>query len=326
MKQIKQKLYFIATAIISLMLLAQTAFAQMPWPEWVAQLKQEAVSQGISPELFDSYFNNMTAPRQDVKGLNNSQPEHRLTYPEYLHTRASQDRIVIGQRKYQEYQNVLQSIQKKYGVDSCTIVALWGMETSYGNFMGSFPTVPALATLAYESNRTEMFRQELLGALHMLNNGDVTPQEFKGEWAGASGQCQFLPSSWYKYAVDYDRDGKKDIWKSVPDVLASIANYLRANGWEAGQPMMITVKLPANFDMQYQQNREMKTLSEWSALGVTQADGQALSDSSEKAFIVSPDGGPVWLATRNFKTILSYNNSIYYAGAIDYMANKICKK
>lgn len=302
------------------------ALAQTSWQTWVAQLRQEAVSEGISPSLFDSLFANMHAPQQKILGLAQTQPEHRLSYYQYLNTRASNDRIVMGQRKYQQYRGILESIQHTYGVDPCVIVALWGMETSYGNFMGDFPTVQALATLAYQSNRPQVFRKELLYALHMLNDGDVSVAQFKGEWAGASGQCQFLPSSWYQYAVDYDHDGQKNIWTSVPDVLASIANYMRGHGWQPGQPRVITVQLPTDFNTTYVQNREIKSVKEWAALGIRQVNGQPLPDGDAAAFVVHPDGGPVWLALNNLKAILGYNNSIYYAGAIGYMADRICKR
>lgn len=317
---------YILSVFLLTLFLSQSAMAQAAWPQWVAELRQEAVSQGISPTLFDGLFNTMRAPQSQVLGLSKTQPEHRLSYPQYLNTRASQDRIVYGQKEYARNKNLLASLENDYGVDPCIIVALWGMETSYGHFMGTFSTVQALATLAYESNRPEMFRKELLDALHMLNDNQVSIQEFKGEWAGASGQCQFLPSSWYKYAVDYDGDGRKNIWSSVPDVLASIANYLKLHGWETGQPVTMNVQLPASFDPQYVQTREIKTLREWANLGVLQANGQALPDSSTKAFLVHPDSGPVWLAFNNFQVILNYNNSIYYAGAINYMAGKICHR
>lgn len=315
-----------ACLFISMMFFSQNALAQVPWSTWVKQLKEEAVSQGISPALFDSIFNNMQAPQQKVLGLARTQPEHRLTYPQYVNTRGSRDRIALGQKEYQRYHNILANISQQYGVDPCIVVALWGMETSYGRFMGDFPTVQALATLAYESNRPQVFRAELLDALHMVDDGQVTLSQFKGEWAGASGQCQFLPSSWYKYAVDYDGDGRKNIWTSVPDVLASIANYLHGHGWQKGQPISITVKLPSNFDPQYVQTREVKSLQEWASMGVRQANGQPLPNSSAGAFVVHPDGGPVWLALNNFKVVLSYNNSIYYAGTIGYMADSICRR
>lgn len=322
----KRNFTFLKTLILSAIFLAQTVFAQIPWAEWVTELRQEAIAEGISPVLFDNLFANIKAPRQDIHTLNTSQPEHRLTYPQYLNTRASRDRVLAGQRELPRYHRVLESIQDEFGVDYCIIVALWGMETSYGHYMGNFPTVQALATLAYQSNRPDFFRQELLGALQMLNNGDVSEDEFKGEWAGASGQCQFLPSSWYKYAVDYDGDGRKNIWTSVPDSLASIANYLRAKGWQTGEPVLMTAQLPSGFDRTYIETREKKTLKEWASLGVRQANGQPLPNTDTTAFVVNPDGGPVWLAFNNFQVILRYNNSIYYAGAIHYMAERICKR
>lgn len=310
---------------LALSLFVQSALAQIPWPEWVVQLKQEAISQGISATLLDQLFTDMNAPQQKILGLASTQPEHRLNYYQYLNTRASQDRIAMGKKEYRLYSNILNAIAQKYAVDPSVIVALWGMETSYGHFMGTFPTIQALATLAYESNRPDVFRAELLDGLHMLNDGHVTIEQFKGEWAGASGQCQFLPSSWYKYAVDYNNDGKKDIWSSVPDVLASIANYLHLNGWQKDQPIVIVVQLPAGFSTTYVQTREIKTVRQWASLGITQTNGQPLpaSLSNAEAFVVNPDGGPVWLALNNFKVILTYNNSIYYAGVIDYMAEHI---
>lgn len=306
----------------------QLVYAQsnIPWNAWVAQLKEEAVSEGISPALFDSVFANMTGPSQKILGFMRSQPEYRLTYPQYLSTRAGGGRIPVGQRKYQQYRQVINAVESRYGVDGCVVVALWGMESSYGNFMGDFPTVQALATMAYASSRPEVFRPEVLDALHMLSDGVVSMQQFKGEWAGASGQCQFLPSSWYKYAVDFDGNGRKDIWTSVPDVLASIANYLKGHGWKAGQPRAIAVQLPANFDTDYVQTREIKSVSEWAALGVRQANGQPLPYQNLNAFVIHPDGGPTWLAFDNFRAILGYNNSIYYAGTVGYMADQICHR
>lgn len=319
----KKRLY-IGFLLFGLLFVRCTFAAQEPWEEWLAELRSQAVSDGISPSVFDQAFAGMHAPQQKVLGLAGSQPEHRLSYPQYLNTRASQDRIALGKREFQKYRGVLENIQRSYGVDECVITALWGMETSYGRFMGDFPTVQALATLAYQSNRPEVFRKEVFLALHMLNDGDVSLQQFKGEWAGATGQCQFLPSSWYQYAVDYDHDGRKNIWSSVPDVLASIANYLRGHGWQAGQPVMIVAKFPAHFDARYLQTREVKTLREWAALGVRSVNGESL-DSDARAFVVHPDGGPEWLALENFRAILGYNNSIYYVGAINYMADRICQ-
>ena len=159
-----------------------------------------------------------------------------------------------------------------------------------------------------------------------MNDGQVSLQQFKGEWAGASGQCQFLPSSWGKYAVDYDGDGRKDIWTSKPDVFASIANYMKQNGWRSGEPWAIHVKLPANFDNALQGKTIIKPVTEWNAMGVRTLDGKPLPYQHLNASIVQPNGGPAFLAFPNYKMILRYNNSIYYAGAIGYIADKVCKR
>jgi membrane-bound lytic murein transglycosylase B len=199
------------------------------------------------------------------------------------------------------------------------------METSYGTYMGNFPVIKALATLAYDSKRKEVFRKELFLALHILNEGHVDLAHFKGEWAGASGQPQFLPSSWVKYAVDYDGDGRKDIWESKADVFASIANYMKHNGWQTGEPWAIQVKLPSTFDMKLEGKSTVKRVSEWTALGVRTEHGEPLPYQNLQASIIQPYGGPTFLAFPNYRMILRYNNSIYYAGAIGYLADSICK-
>ena len=310
-----------------LCLLSQVTCASLPsWSSWVADVQKEALSEGISAETFDTAFADIHEPSRQVKGLAKSQPEHRLTYEKYLHSRVDAYRIAIGRKKYKQYQAVADEIGERYGVDPCFVISFWGMETSYGSYMGNFPVIKSLATLAYDSNRPEFFRKELFLALHILNDGHVTLKDFKGEWAGASGQPQFLPSSWVKYAVDYDGDGHKDIWKSVPDVMASIANYMKINGWQKGEPWALFVKLPANFDKNLEGKTTIKTVSEWSALGVKTESGQPLPYPNLKASIIQPNGGPVFLAYPNYKMILRYNNSIYYAGAIGYLADKICQR
>lgn len=298
----------------------------MGWNQWVAQVRQEALSQGIPAELFDRAFADIHEPSRQVKGLAKSQPEHRLTFNSYLKSRADNYRIVVGKQQYAKNKDILERVASDYGVDPCFIVAFWGMESSYGTYMGNFPVIKSLATLAYDSNRPEMFRKELFTALKILQGGHVTLDRFKGEWAGASGQPQFLPSSWVKYAVDYDGDGHKDIWGSKPDVFASIANYMKKNGWQTGQPWSTHVKLPAGFDESLEGKSIVKPVREWNAMGVRTEDGQPLPNQELMASIVHPNGGPVFLAYPNYKMILRYNNSIYYAGAIGYMADKFCQR
>jgi membrane-bound lytic murein transglycosylase B len=312
---------------IALFWISPYLFAQQqPWNQWFAQVRQEALSQGISPEIFDAAFAGMKEPSRQVKGLARHQPEHRLTFAKYLHSRIDDYRVSIGRKQFERNREVLEKIGQEYGVDPCFIVSFWGMESSYGSYMGNFPVIKSLATLAYDSSRQEFFRKELFLALHILNDGHVPLEHFKGEWAGASGQCQFLPSSWVKYAVDYDGDGHKNIWESKPDVFASIANYMKKNGWQSGEPWAIQVTLPTNFDMKLEGKTTVKPVSEWNAMGVRTESGQPLPYEHLMASVVKPLGGPVFLAFPNYRMILRYNNSIYYAGAIGYLADKICKR
>ncbi|KTC97254.1 lytic murein transglycosylase [Legionella geestiana] len=317
----------ILPATVLWLLLPHTLHANsQPWNQWVKDVRREALSQGISPSVFDAAFAGVSEPSRTVKNLARSQPEHRLTYSKYLHSRVDNYRIIIGQRNFEKNRALLTKIGNEFGVDPCFIVSFWGMESSYGSYMGNFPVVRSLATLAYDSNRPEFFRKELFLALHILNDGHVDLGHFKGEWAGASGQPQFLPSSWVKYAVDYDHDGRRDIWESKPDVFASIANYMKMNGWHAGEPWAVIVKLPRGFDMKLEGKDTIKTASEWNALGVRTESGKELPWPNLPASIVQPFGGPTFLAYPNYRMILRYNNSIYYAGAIGYLADKICKR
>lgn len=309
-----------------LLFLPILSFASQSWSTFVADVRKEALEQGIRPAVFDSAFADIHEPSRQVKGLSGSQPEHRLTYQKYLSSRVDSYRITVGRSQYKKNKELADTIGLSYGVDPCFMMAFWGMETSYGSYMGSFPVIKSLATLAYDSKRQAFFRKELFLALHILNDGHVSLADFKGEWAGASGQPQFLPSSWVKYAVDYDGDGRKDIWRSKPDVFASIANYMKINGWHTNEPWAVFVTLPPHFDMSLEGKTIVKPVSEWAAMGVKRSDGSPLPYPHLNASIVQPHGGPVFLIYPNYRMILKYNNSIYYAGAIGYLADKICNR
>lgn len=310
-----------------LLMSSQLIYAdQQHWTNWVAEVRQEALNQGIRAALFDEAFADIHEPSRQVKGLSRSQPEKRLTYIKYRNSRIDNYRIVIGRKEYTKNKALVDEIASHYGVDPCFIMSFWGMETSYGSYMGNFPVIKSLATLAYESSRRDFFRKQLFFALHILNDGHVSLSDFKGEWAGASGQPQFLPSSWVQYAQDYDGDGRKNIWTSKADVFASIANYMKQNGWRSGEPWATLVKLPSNFDMNLEGKKIVKPVSEWNALGVRTENGGPLPNQHMEASIVQPLGGPVFLIYPNYRMILKYNNSIYYAGAIGYLADKICQR
>lgn len=320
----------LATWIATLMCLflsmavAATQTNKLPWHEWVAELRQEALDDGIRPEVFDQAFSTVKEPTPKVVSLDRSQPEKRLTFLQYRKTRIDPYRITLGVRYYKKYQGLLDKIAAEYRVDPFVITALWGIESSYGNYMGTFPVISSLATLAYDGRRSEFFRHELLLALHILNDDQVAFSDFKGEWAGGSGQPQFLPSSWQKYAVDYDGDGRRNIWTSKPDVIASIANYLKKNGWQLGEPWALQINLPESLQNEDIEDEE-KTVHEWRELGVKVQEGQWPNDHLT-ATIVRPLGGPDFLVFNNFHTLLQYNNSNYYAGSVGYLADEIRKR
>lgn len=306
--------------LISMASFAQQEFENADWQHWVQNLRKEALSQGIRPQVFDAAFRGVQ-PSQRVQHFDKTQPEKRLTYLEYRRSRIDTFRIFLGRREYNKYKNLLQNIAVQYHVNPCIVTALWGLESSYGHFKGNFPVITSLATLAYQGHRKAFFRHELLLGLKILNDQHVTLENFKGEWAGASGQTQFLPSSWYKYAVDYDHDGKKDIWNNTDDVLASIANYLKKNEWHYDEPWAIETRLPEDFDEALYGFENKRPLSEWAEMGVEVPEH--LSPELEAA-IIMPLGGPALLAFHNFKVIKTYNNSTFYAGSVGFLADKIC--
>ena len=301
------------------------AEADQSWAQWVQQLKSDAIKDGIKPEVFDQVFNTIPGPNSTVLKYYNTQPERRLTFIEYRQTRANPARIRLGRQEYQKNQALLNNISKAYGVDACFIVALWGLETDYGHFMGNFSVPQSLATLAYASNRKAFFRHELIEALHILQDGQVSLQNFKGEWAGASGHPQFLPTSWYKYAVDFNGDGRKDIWKTLPDALASIANYLAKNGWQAGRPWAVEVTLPADFDSGLIGKTIVKPVSAWRSLGVRVNDTSVSISNQMPAAIVQLNGGPALMVFNNFRTLQTWNDSNYYVSTVGYLADQICQ-
>ena len=314
---------------IALLALATAGFSAptQSWNSWVKSFKTEAMHDGISAHLLDQVFSGWR-PNRKVMSLDRNQPEHRLTFLKYRNTRGEPYRIKLGKRELRNHYRLLNTISQDFGVSKCYILSFWGLETSYGRYMGRFSTIRALATLAYDGRRAKFFRKELLYALHMVNDGHVDYKTLKGEWAGATGHPQFLPSSWHKYAVDYNNDGRKDIWNSMGDVFASISNYLVQNGWKSGEPISVMVDAPKKFGLKKENDRErlkvMKPVHEWLAEGVHIRKGQPIPDQNLEAALIRPYGGPSMLVFNNFKVIMRWNRSTYYAGTVKYVADKIC--
>ena len=292
---------------------------------WKNSFRQQALSQGINAQVFDTAMAGIN-PIQKVISLDKKQPERKLTFAQYQNNVISQARINQGRALYRKHYPLLKEIEAKYGVQPQYVIALWGIETSYGNNTGGYDVVPALATLAWEGRRRDFFEDELINALRILQEGHIQQADFKGSWAGAMGQNQFMPSSFKAYAVDYTGDGRRDIWTTLPDVFASTSNYLAKSGWNAGERWGREVALSRNLDPSLADLKITKPLSEWARLGVTTRWGQPLpTEPNLSASLVQPDGpnGPSYLAYNNYKTIMKWNRSTYFATSVGILADAI---
>lgn len=320
----------IRTALIAVLLCltAAPALAQAPQQDfsaWLEGVRAEARGKGISERIIQAALSDI-APQSKIIALDRKQPEGRLSFGQYYNNVVTADRIKKGRALYQEHKQVLDEVAARYNVQPQYIVALWGIETSFGKNTGGFNVVEALATLAYDGRRAEFFRSELMNALKILEQGHISPAAMKGSWAGAMGQNQFMPSSFFSFAVDGNGDGRTDIWTSLPDVFASTANYLSKSGWRGDERWGRAVSLPANFPMDLAGNKVQKSLSEWAALGVKLPGGQALPTASGfTAGIVAPDGvdGRSFLVYNNFQTTLKWNRSTYFALSVGLLADAI---
>ena len=294
---------------------------------WRDAFKPEALAAGVSATTFDRAFDGVL-PNFDILAKDEEQPEYVRPIWSYLDTAVSPERVATGRQQLADNKAVLRKTTKPYGVDPQIVVAIWGIESRYGENSGGYSVIEALATMAYGSRRPEVFRENLIDALLILEHGDTTPEDMQGSWAGDMGQTQFMPTAYRQYAVDGDGDGKRDIWRSLPDVFASTANYLADHGWKPGQPWGAEVRLPAKFDWELAEMDVTKTVAEWRKLGIKRADGKALPKVDSPASIIAPAGhrGPVFIVFNNFRTILAYNNSVSYALAVAHLADVITGK
>ncbi|MDF2114199.1 lytic murein transglycosylase [Roseiarcaceae bacterium H3SJ34-1] len=290
---------------------------------FIAALWPEAQARGVSRDLFDQVFQNMT-PDASLLKQHTSQAEFIKPIWSYLSGAVTPARVATGQEMQRRYGQVLADAERRYGVDPYVVLAIWGMETSYGQFTGGKNVVRSLATLAYGSSRRDFFRNELLIALTILQQGHISYSAMNGSWAGAMGQTQFMPSSFTKHAVDYDGDGHKNIWTSIPDAIASTANYLADYGWQRGMTWGYEVILPAGFDVGAHEPQTSRSFSQWASLGIRRADGQGMPTGGEGSLFL-PAGlrGPAFLITPNFKVIKSYNNSQAYALGVAVLSDRI---
>ena len=324
--KVLQALGFIALLMFS----AFANASEQNFEKWLAEFRTEARSKGISDQIFDAALAK-AVPIKRVVELDRRQPEFTMTFDEYLGKIASPTRARIAAKMLVEHDEILTKVSKKYGVQKRYIVTFWGVETNFGQYLGSFNVPHALATLAFDGRRSAYFRKELLNALKILEEGHITPDKMKGSWAGAMGQSQFMPSSFLSYAVDWDGDGKRDIWGTKADVFASTAYYLSKAGWRDDITWGRKVKLPKGFSMDGKNPKALADgkisakLPVWAEAGVRNTDGGALPAKDLTARLVMPAGsdGPAFLVYSNFDSILDWNRSNYYALAIGHLSDKL---
>jgi membrane-bound lytic murein transglycosylase B len=298
--------------------------ADASFATWLAGVRQEAIAQGIRAQSVDRALKGAhEIPR--VLELDRSQPETRYTLQEYLDRVVTQDRIQRGQERLQENRALLEQIAQRYHVQPRFVVALWGLETDFGRVTGDYPTISALATLAYDGRRSALFRRELIAAIRIVDLGYIGPEEMRGSWAGAMGQCQFMPTSYLDAAVSYRGDGRRDIWNRREDVLASIANLLSKLGWHGDETWGREVLVPRGLDPRLIGKEVSRPLSEWRRLGIRELDDGELPGRDISASLLMPDGtdGRAFLVYDNFRSLLKWNNSSYFAISVGSFADAL---
>jgi len=325
--------------VFALTLLAGHIFqpeARPAFSEWLEAVRQEALSRGIRQDIVDKALAGIDEPVPVILERDRAQAEAVLALESYLKRVLTKKRIKLGRERYTENRELLEQVGARYGVPPRIIAAIWGVESSFGRFSGIRPTIAALATLAWDPRRSTFFRGELFDALEILNRGDIDLENMKGSWAGAMGQVQFMPSSYLKFAEDFDGDGRKDIWSTPGDVFASIANYLKGHGWKSGQAWGREVSIPASTlrgiraNVPYREGschavREMtvaQPLKQWQALGVRLPGGQPLPQLDLSASLVS-GAKRQFLVYANYDALLDYNCAHSYAVSVALLGDAI---
>lgn len=316
---------FLATAALALAMTLPAA-ADAGFQRWVRDFRGVAANNGVSPQIYDLAFRNVTAPDPEVLEKARYQPEFTAPVWSYFDNRVNDHAVAVGRQMARQWKPWLDRIERQFGVDRYILLAIWSMESNYGEVLKRDDimrnVVRSLATLAYaDPKRAKFARNQLIAALKILQNGDITVDHLSGSWAGAMGHTQFIPTSYQAWAVDVDGNGKRDIWNSVPDALASAANLLRDNGWQTGESWGYEVVLPPGRKFP----AGSMSLARWQEIGVTRVEGKAYPRPGDNAELKVLDGreGPAFLMTRNFFVLKRYNNSDRYALAVGLLADMI---
>ncbi len=305
-----------------------TSAVQNDFQQCLTNLRSQAIASGVTGLTYDRYTQNLTPDYSVIEKLN-YQPEFSTPIWDYLSGLVDEERVQFGQQKLAQYREVLNRVAASYGVPAETVVAVWGVESNFGQISGSYPLLQALGTLSCEGRRQSFFRGEFFTTIRILQRGDLTELQMKGSWAGAFGHTQFMPSTYEELAVDFDGDGRRDLVSSTSDALASTANFLKKRGWQTGMPWGFEVRIPDDMSIVGESRRNKKSLSSWMSRGVVRADGSALIQgnlsSSSAAGLMAPAGanGPVFLVFKNFDAIYSYNAAESYALAIAHLSDRL---
>lgn len=325
---IRHKLTLLSTAIM-LGALSQTTFAQSAanFPGCLQSLQVDANRAGVNTSTYSRLTQNLEPDLSILEKLN-YQPEFRQPIWDYMAALVDEQRVAEGKSKLAQHSELLQRVEQVYGVDPATVVAVWGVESNFGQNFGSYPIIQALGTLSCYGRRQAFFRKEFYSALKIVQSGDIPAEEFKGSWAGAFGHTQFMPTTFERLAVDFDGDGRRDLMNNTADALGSTANYLKRNGWQTGQVWGFEVKLPQGFNTNGEGRRNKRSIQSWQQRGVTGALGQPLSElapASQQAGLLTPAGpqGPAFLVFKNFDVIYSYNAAESYALAIAHLSDRL---
>ena len=304
--------------------MVQVSAADPEFGRWIDRFRSMALRNGISDATFDLAFDGVRYNRSIIEKDRN-QSEFTKQIWEYLDSAVSDARISNGRDAVRQNGRVLEAIEAKYGVEKEVVAAIWGLESAYGTYRGDVPLIESLATLAYDGRRRDFFEEQLIAALKIIDQGNVHPRDMTGSWAGAMGHTQFIPTSYLDYAVDFTGDGRRDIWADDPtDALASTAAYLARFGWQKGQPWGVEVALPNGFDFGQSGERIKKSIAEWTALGVRDAEGRQIPDHGA-ASILLPAGaqGAAFMIFNNFHVIERYNQADAYVIAVGHLSDRI---
>ncbi len=313
--------------------IAIVAGAVLPAPEARAETRYErfvrtfwasAKKAGVSRKTYDKAFAGLK-PDPEVIKKNAYQPEFKIPPAHYVILAVTDTRIRVGKEMLAKYKSELDEIEKRYGVDRHILLSIWGMETNFGTFKGKMNVIRSLSTLAYKGRRARFGRNELIAALRMMERGVVPEGPMLGSWAGAMGHTQLIPTNYLKFAVDFDGNGKRDIWNTPVEALASTANFLSRQSWKPGKTWGYEVKLPSRVGKGYAGRRRSRSLAKWKALGVKRARGEEYPRPGDRAYLYLPEGrsGPAFLLINNFRVIMRYNAAHTYALSVAHLAARI---